>query len=101
MFRPLKPDCFNSRRPPHPALSPLGERGNEAGTVRVAPMRVRGRRVASVQNDRAPTEEKPMTAFDSTGAVGGVRGLLRLEGLALFAAALLFYSQAGAPWKMF
>jgi hypothetical protein len=32
---------------------------------------------------------------------GGVRSLLRLEGAALLAAALLLYAQSGAPWKMF
>ena len=35
------------------------------------------------------------------GASGGVRGILRLEGLALFAAAIFFYVQAAASWKLF
>jgi hypothetical protein len=36
------------------------------------------------------------------GAVtGGVRTLLRVEGLALFGAATLFYGASGAPWWLF
>ncbi len=42
-----------------------------------------------------------MDAIDSTGATGGVKTLLRLEGAALLAAALILYAQSGAEWKMF
>ena len=35
------------------------------------------------------------------GAKGGVRGLLRLEGLALLALSLAFYAESGAPWLRF
>ena len=35
------------------------------------------------------------------GATGGVKRLLRLEGLALFAAALALYAKIGASWKLF
>jgi hypothetical protein len=38
---------------------------------------------------------------DSSGAAGGVRALLRLEGLALLAGALALYAQTGAPWTLF
>jgi Domain of unknown function (DUF4260) len=37
----------------------------------------------------------------SSGAEGGVRGLLRLEGLLLFTAALLLYAHIGASWILF
>jgi len=37
----------------------------------------------------------------STGASGGVRTMLRLEGLMLFTAALFLYAQVGAPWVLF
>jgi ABC-type transport system involved in cytochrome c biogenesis permease subunit len=42
-----------------------------------------------------------MDEQNSTGAAGGVRSLLRLEGAALLAAALILYAQAGAPWRLF
>jgi len=42
-----------------------------------------------------------MTDPHSAGAAGAVRNLLRLEGLALFAAALALYAQSGAPWMQF
>lgn len=42
-----------------------------------------------------------MTMENSPGATGGVRTLLRIEGLALFAAALLLYANSGASWKLF
>jgi hypothetical protein len=42
-----------------------------------------------------------MEERSSTGAAGGVRSLLRLEGAALLAAALFLYAQSGAPWKIF
>jgi hypothetical protein len=42
-----------------------------------------------------------MTTDHSPGAVGGVRTMLRIEGLALFAAALLLYAHSGASWKLF
>lgn len=42
-----------------------------------------------------------MTTNISPGAAGGVRTLLRIEGLALFAAALLLYEHSGASWKLF
>jgi hypothetical protein len=38
---------------------------------------------------------------NSSGAERGVRTLLRLEGLALFAAAFALYAQAGVPWSHF
>jgi hypothetical protein len=37
----------------------------------------------------------------SEGVTGGVRTLLRLEGLALLGAALALYFESGAAWKMF
>jgi len=42
-----------------------------------------------------------MSDHSSTGAAGGVRALLRLEGLLLFTAALLLYTHAGASWMLF
>jgi len=42
-----------------------------------------------------------MTTDVSPGASGGVRTLLRIEGFALFAAALLLYAHSGASWKLF
>jgi hypothetical protein len=47
--------------------------------------------------------EDIMSAFitGSTGAAGGVRSVLRLEGLALFAAALALHAQTGGTWTMF
>jgi len=42
-----------------------------------------------------------MGADNSPGAAGGVRTLLRLEGLALLAAALFLYAQSGASWRLF
>jgi hypothetical protein len=42
-----------------------------------------------------------MSDHQSTGAAGGVRGMLRFEGLMLFTAALFLYAQAGAPWVLF
>jgi hypothetical protein len=42
-----------------------------------------------------------MTTDISPGAVGGVRTLLRMEGAALFGAALLLYAHSGASWKLF
>jgi Domain of unknown function (DUF4260) len=42
-----------------------------------------------------------MTTETSSGAAGGVRTLLRTEGFALFAAALLLYAHSGASWKLF
>lgn len=42
-----------------------------------------------------------MTVSDLSGAAGGVRGLLRLEGLALLAAAVALYAHAGATWPLF
>jgi hypothetical protein len=36
-----------------------------------------------------------------TGATGGVKRLLQLEGLALLAAALGVYAKLGASWKLF
>ena len=42
-----------------------------------------------------------MTTENSPGAAGGVRTLLRIEGFALFAAALLLYAHSGASWKLF
>jgi hypothetical protein len=35
------------------------------------------------------------------GASGGVRAMLRIEGFALFAAALLLYAHSGASWRTF
>jgi len=50
-------------------------------------------------------EEQAMaeTAMDDASAAvtGGVRTLLRLEGLALFAAMVLLYSHRGGPWWLF
>jgi len=37
----------------------------------------------------------------STGAAGGVRMMLRLEGLMLFTGAMLLYGHAGASWALF
>jgi hypothetical protein len=37
----------------------------------------------------------------SGGVSGGVRAILRLEGLALLGAAILFYAQTDASWKLF
>ena len=37
----------------------------------------------------------------SKGASGGVRALLRAEGLALLALSLALYAQSGAPWLRF
>jgi len=37
----------------------------------------------------------------STGAAGGVRAMLRVEGLMLFTAALFLYAHAGASWMLF
>jgi uncharacterized protein DUF4260 len=42
-----------------------------------------------------------MDEQSSMGVAGGVRSLLRLEGAALLAAALVLYAQSGAPWKWF
>ena len=42
-----------------------------------------------------------MSDHSSAGAAGGVRALLRLEGLLLFTAALLLYAHAGASWMLF
>jgi len=42
-----------------------------------------------------------MAKTESQGVSGGVRGLLRLEGAALLAAALMLYAQAGAGWTLF
>ena len=42
-----------------------------------------------------------MSTETSPGAAGGVRTLLKLEALALFAVALLLYAQSGANWKLF
>jgi hypothetical protein len=42
-----------------------------------------------------------MAMSEGLSAAGGVRTLLRLEGLALFAAALLLYAQSGAGWTLF
>jgi len=42
-----------------------------------------------------------MTTDNSPGAIGGVRSLLRIEGLALFGTALLLYAHSGASWKLF
>jgi hypothetical protein len=38
---------------------------------------------------------------ESTGAQGGVKRLLQLEGLALFAAAVGFHLNLGMSWKLF
>ena len=40
-----------------------------------------------------------MTTDNSPGAIGGVRSLLRIEGLALFGTALLLYAHSGASWN--
>lgn len=37
----------------------------------------------------------------STGATGGVRAMLRFEGLMLFTAALFLYAHAGVSWTLF
>jgi hypothetical protein len=37
----------------------------------------------------------------STGATGGVRTMLRFEGLMLFTAALLVYAHSGTSWVLF
>jgi hypothetical protein len=42
-----------------------------------------------------------MSDHQSAGATGGVRGMLRFEGLMLFTAALLLYAHAGASWILF
>jgi len=42
-----------------------------------------------------------MSDQESPGAAGGVRALLRFEGLLLFTAALLLYAHAGASWILF
>ncbi len=42
-----------------------------------------------------------MNADTGSGVSGGVRALLRLEGFALFAAALVLYAHSGASWKLF
>ena len=42
-----------------------------------------------------------MSDYQSTGATGGVRGMLRFEGLMLFTAALFLYAQTGASWAFF
>jgi hypothetical protein len=42
-----------------------------------------------------------MAKMESQGVSGGVRGLLRLEGAALLAAALALYAQTGAGWPFF
>lgn len=42
-----------------------------------------------------------MTTDNSPGTTGGVRTLLRIEGFALFAVALLLYAHSGASWKLF
>lgn len=50
---------------------------------------------------RETREDLPMPLAEPTGAAGGVRALLRLEGLALSAAALALYAQSGAAWTLF
>jgi hypothetical protein len=52
-------------------------------------------------NIAASNKETAMTTDHSPGADGGVRTLLRVEGVALFAAALLLYAHSGASWKLF
>ena len=42
-----------------------------------------------------------MADHQSSSVEGGVKSILRLEGLALLVAALFFYAQSGAPWKLF
>src|ERR1700723_2205874 len=42
-----------------------------------------------------------MSDHRSTGAEGGVRAMLRFEGLMLFTAALFLYAHAGASWMLF
>jgi hypothetical protein len=42
-----------------------------------------------------------MSDHQSTGAAGGVRTMLRFEGLMLFTAALFLYAQVGASWMLF
>lgn len=42
-----------------------------------------------------------MSDHSSTGATGGVRTMLRFEGLMLFTAALFLYAHAGASWMLF
>ena len=39
--------------------------------------------------------------MDRSGVTGGVRRLLRLEGLALLAAALMAYARVGGEWRLF
>lgn len=42
-----------------------------------------------------------MTDHQTSGAEGGVRSLLRLEGLALLAATLILFARSGTDWKLF
>jgi Domain of unknown function (DUF4260) len=42
-----------------------------------------------------------MGDIQSTGTAGGVRAMLRFEGLMLFTAALFLYAHAGASWVLF
>jgi Domain of unknown function (DUF4260) len=42
-----------------------------------------------------------MSDHESPGAAGGVRTMLRFEGLLLLTAALLFYAHAGTSWTLF
>jgi hypothetical protein len=50
-------------------------------------------------------EEQAMTEAGMVGAdgavTGGARALLRLEGLALFAAMIVLYASRGGPWWLF
>jgi len=42
-----------------------------------------------------------MSDHQAAGATGGVRGMLRFEGLMLFTVALFLYAHAGASWMFF
>jgi hypothetical protein len=44
---------------------------------------------------------KTLRAIETGAVAGGVRGMLRLEGVALAAAALAAYAATGAEWKTF
>jgi hypothetical protein len=46
-------------------------------------------------------KETAMNTEIASGTSGGVRTLLRIEGFALFAAALLLYAHTGASWRLF
>jgi hypothetical protein len=58
--------------------------------------------IASAQPLQSPASSAPLPVGDAGGSTtGGVRLLLRLEGLAAFAAALALYAHGGFSWPLF